>query len=595
MRRLGPFAAIVMGWTLAAGPADAAGPQAKARATMDRQVQADHDADRPQRVIVRHRPGTGDTLRARLEARGNRVKGHQRGSGALVVSLGAGQLRAWAGDADVLGLSVDARVRPTDSTDVWRLVGSSDPPFDAQHLRRTLGLSAAPSGGTGVGVAIIDSGIAPVLDLASRIIAFRDFTRGGVAAWPSDAYGHGTHVAGLIAGSGLLSGGRYAGIAPRVRLIGLKVLDAEGSGYASDVVAALDFAVANRKRLGIDVINLSLGHPVLEPAATDPLVQAVERASAAGIVVVASAGNFGRNDATGIVGFGGIASPGNAPSALTVGALQTHGTEDRGDDTVAAFSSRGPTWYDAALKPDILAPGCDLIAVSNPRSALAKRRAFNAGVFSHLKLSGTSMAAAVATGVVALVIETSREHAETPGARLTPNAVKALLQYSAIEVTPHDAAATGPLEHGAGGLNAAGALALAASVEPTVPTGRHWLDVGVSPVSTIGEAEWPWGRRISWGDRLIWGESIARHEPAWDAITWGSPVTWAGDLLVEPSLVMDSVSLWSAQVVWGPGRVAILDDDHIVWGDSDDGFDHIVWGNAPDEAPAAVVPSIPGR
>ena len=112
---------------------------------------------------------------------------------------------------------------------------------------------------------------------------------------PSDAYGHGTHIAGLIAGSGARSGGKYVGVARSARLIGLKVLDAQGGGYASDVIEAVEFATANKAALGIDVINLSLGHPIYEPAATDPLVQAVERAVRAGIVVVVSAGNIGMN------------------------------------------------------------------------------------------------------------------------------------------------------------------------------------------------------------------------------------------------------------------------------------------------------------
>src|SRR5262249_59057696 len=102
----------------------------------------------------------------------------------------------------------------------------------------------------------------------------------------------------------------YRGLAPKVRFVILKVLDQTGAGYTSDVIRAVDFAVANRSALGIDVINLSLGHPILEPASTDPLVQAVERASQAGVIVVAAAGNYGKNPTTGERGYGGIPSPG---------------------------------------------------------------------------------------------------------------------------------------------------------------------------------------------------------------------------------------------------------------------------------------------
>ena len=159
---------------------------------------------------------------------------------------------------------------------------------------------------------------------------------------------------------------QYQGVAPGVRLVVFKVLDGTGQGRTSDVVRAIEFIAANRRLLGVDVINLSLGHPIFEPAATDPLVQAIEKASRAGLVVVAAAGNFGLNPTTGQPGYAGITSPGNAPSAITVGALQTQGTVTRSDDRVAPFSSRGPTWYDAYAKPDVVAPGDRLVSDAAP-------------------------------------------------------------------------------------------------------------------------------------------------------------------------------------------------------------------------------------
>ena len=186
----------------------------------------------------------------------------------------------------------------------------------------------------------------------------------GDSAWPRDAYGHGTHVAGLIAGDGNLSDQRYRGVAPRARLIVLKVLDENGAGYTSDVIDAIEFVTRNKARLGVDIINLSLGHPILEPAATDPLVQAVEAAVRAGIVVVAAAGNYGVSPATGEPAYAGILSPGNAPSAITVGSARTFETNMRGDDRVANYSSRGPTWYDGTAKPDLVAPGHGLVAAA---------------------------------------------------------------------------------------------------------------------------------------------------------------------------------------------------------------------------------------
>jgi len=195
---------------------------------------------------------------------------------------------------------------------------------------------------------VIDSGLEMSSEFSGRVSAFYDFTKGGVTAvYPYDDYGHGTHVAGTIGGSGALSNSPdYRGLAPNVRFVVLKVLDKNGAGYTSDVIRAVDFAVANRSSLRIDIINLSLGHPIYEPAASDPLVQAVERASQAGVIVVVAAGNYGRNPTTGLPGYAGITSPGNAQSAITVGAVKTQDTVVRSDDRIADYSSAGPTWYE---------------------------------------------------------------------------------------------------------------------------------------------------------------------------------------------------------------------------------------------------------
>ncbi|MFA5908049.1 MAG: S8 family peptidase [Vicinamibacterales bacterium] len=567
-----------------APPAVTAGPRAEGRVTMDAKVSAAHDAGLPSRVLIRYRTGTGARLRERMRTRGIRVDRDHRGAGALSVALGAGELRRWAQDPDVAGISTDARVTAHDEpTSAWSTL-TSLVSTDAQHLRRTLGLPAHAQGGQGVGIAVIDSGIAPMPDLWGRIAAFYDFTAGGAAASPSDAYGHGTHVAGLIAGSGALSLGAYPGIAPGARLIGLKVLDANGRGYASDVLNAIEFAIEHRSALGIDVINLSLGHPVLEPPATDPLVLAVERATAAGIVVVTSAGNFGQRPGDGTAGYGGITSPGNAPSAITVGALRTNGTADRADDTVAPYSSRGPTWYEARIKPDILAPGHAVIAITNPFSTLYRSAPASRAKGSYLALSGTSMATAVTSGVVALMVEANRRDSGA-GVPLAPNTVKMLLQYTALAVGGDESPVPPQFEQGAGGLNAAGAIELARAIDPASPVGSHWLQWGVVPATKIAGGWRPWGQRIIWGDRMVWGGSIARHEPAWtSAVVWGDAVTWGPDVWVDPtSTVLDTFASWSTQVVWGDDLVATSDGEHIVWGSLFDDA-HIVWGDSFEDA-----------
>lgn len=562
---------------LANAPAVSGGPREK-QGRMDRQVAEAVDAGRPARVLIKYRPGTSANVRKRLRDRGIKLTGEQRGGATLTATLGADDLRRWASDPDIVGISADAVITSHGAgPSPWNNLL----PSDSQNLRRTLGLPASAPGGRGVGVAVIDSGIAPMADISSQITAFYDFTAGGVAAYPNDAFGHGTHVAGLIAGSGAMSLGAYPGIAPDVRLIGLKVLDAKGEGYASHALNAIEFAIDNRVALGIDIINLSLGHPILEPAATDPLVQAVERAAAAGIVVIASAGNFGRHPANGQIGFGGITSPGNAPSALTVGALRTEGTVTRDDDKVASYSSRGPTWYDGQIKPDILAPGHGLIAATSTGSALyAKHGGY--GVFGgYASLNGTSMAAAVTSGVVALMIEANRRD---NGAPLSPNTVKMLLQYTAIGVERIAADVPAPFEQGAGSLNAAAAIELSRTIEPGAAIGTPWLEQGVTPSTVIDGVELPWTQQVSWGDRQVWGQPINRRESAWTNITWGADTTWGPDTTLDStSLVTDSLSTWSSQIVWGPGLVATNgDDEHIVWGNSFDD-EHIVWGNSSDD------------
>jgi serine protease AprX len=198
-----------------------------------------------------------------------------------------------------------------------------------------------PLSGAGVSVAVIDTGIDTRHEaLKKRVIFTKDFTGGD----GMDRFGHGTHVAGIIAGAGgsTPDTSGYRGIAYGANLVNLRALGDDGSGTVSKVVEAIDYAIDHQKELNIRVINLSLGTPVLQPYRDDPLCEAVERAVDAGMVVVVAAGNQGRNTAGQTV-LGSITSPGNSPFAITVGALDAHDTAKRSDDTVATYSSRGPT------------------------------------------------------------------------------------------------------------------------------------------------------------------------------------------------------------------------------------------------------------
>src|SRR6185436_1401873 len=261
--------------------------------------------------------------------------------------------------------------------------------------------------GAGIAVAVIDSGIDFGHNaLKKRVLATVDFTGGN----GQDVYGHGTHVAAIIAGQGgrTADTSAYGGIAPGAFIVNLRVLGADGSGYASDVVEAIDWAIEHRKAYNIKVINLSLGTPVLQAYRDDPVCEAVERAVAAGIVVVVAAGNNGQTvDGKRI--YGGITSPGNTPNAITVGAVDTHGTPFRSDDTVATYSSRGPTRYDLAFKPDLVAPGSHIVSAEAQGSYLAttypQRHVAGVGANAYLQLSGTSMATGVVSGAVALLLD----------------------------------------------------------------------------------------------------------------------------------------------------------------------------------------------
>ena len=245
-----------------------------------------------------------------------------------------------------------------------------------------------------------------------RIDAFYDFTQGGRKVAPFDDYGHGTHVAGLIGGDGELSHERFEGSASKAHFVGFKVLDRNGAGYTSQVLAAIEYAIANRARLKLRILNLSLGHPIYEPAATDPLVQAVERASRAGLIVVVSAGNNGEKPGTGLPGYGGINSPGNAPSAITVGAVDVKMTRSSATTTwsrsTAPAAPRGTTATPSRMS---VAPGHRLVASAALQSTLYLGNAVLRVLGDHekkpayLRLSGTSMSAAVTSGVIAVLLE----------------------------------------------------------------------------------------------------------------------------------------------------------------------------------------------
>jgi serine protease AprX len=430
------------------------------------------------------------------------------------------------------------------------------------HSARAIGADQVWRGGRfaagrRVAVAVIDSGVGDqgnsAWDLAGSLSVSLNFVTGTDIA--NDEYGHGTHVGGIIAGSGRYSGAgngfddQYRGIAPGAMLISLRVLDSSGSGHTSDVLAALNWCLQNKNEHGIRVINLSLGHPVYESYKTDPLCQAVEACVRAGMVVVVAAGNLGK-DQDGAVVYGGITSPGNDPASITVGAMDTCGTDSRSDDKVASYSSRGPTAIDGLIKPDIVAPGNKIISDSLPEGTLFKNYPSNVLLsryadgnlaYSYYRLSGTSMAAPVVSGTVALMLEANPA--------LTPNMVRAILAYTAERRSDFDI-----LEQGNGYLNAEGAVRLARAISAgnlnAIEPGDPWLSNPslVPPYSTIS------GEAILWGDQILWGDTVLSGSC--------SAPQWNDSLIVNKQPALGNAILWGDGILWGN---SILLNNNLIW------------------------------
>jgi serine protease AprX len=492
---------------------------------------------------------------------------------AIVAEVDNAAIAELAADPRVARVMIDRPVFPT----LFR-TGAA---IGATVARHEFGLT-----GQGIGVAVIDSGVTAwhddlyladgVTRLDGRVVHFKDFTGTSTSGTASDDYGHGTHVAGTIAGSGFDSGGARSGIAPGAHLVVLKVLDADGHGYISDVIAALDYAVAMKDVLNIRVINLSVASGVFESYRRDPLTQAARRAVDAGIVVVAAAGNLGATE-DGEVQYGGITSPGNDPSVLTVGASSHQGTARRSDDIVAAFSSRGPTWIDFVAKPDLVAPGVGIESTVDPTSTLALAYAdyLLPGTHStagtpYLSLSGTSMAAPMVAGTVALMLEANPA--------LTPNAVKAILQYTAQTLEGEPA-----LAQGAGLLNTLGAIRLA----------RFFAAPELNPIAVPGtdliEGESvAWAQHLFWGNHRVAGGLLLPQANAWTpGLPWGAtatignaPVSWGVrfDNAIRPTSSGRNI-VWATSggrnIVW-----ATSGGRNIVWATSGGGGRNIVWATS---------------
>ena len=374
-------------------------------------------------------------------------------------------------------------------------------------FRSIVGADQLSFTGQGITVAVVDSGIADHVDLhndpannplaasnPSRIIASDVF---GEYPSPADQYEHGTHVAGIIAGNGAASGGKYTGMAPGVNLVNIRVSSDQGLTYISDAIEGLQWIYNNRELYNIRVVNLSITSTVAESYKTSPLDAALEILWFNGIVVVVAAGNNGTANGPSV-----IFPPANDPFVITVGGLEDRGTITLDDDFIGTFSAYGLTESGYA-KPELVAPGRNLISLLAGTNITAyiehpKYRVDN----YYFRMSGTSMAAPVVSGAVALLLQNEPN--------LTPDQVK----YRLMATASQNWSGYDPTKAGAGVVNA-----LAAAINPTDMNANQ----GIQPsliLTTDNE-----GIAIdSVGWNTVGWNTVGWNTVGWNAVGWNTNI-----------------------------------------------------------------------
>jgi len=417
---------------------------------------------------------------------------------ALAARLPASGLPELAASPAVKWISPDAEVKDTRS-DLSDLEDTAQTSAFIGTIGADLLRAQQPSlQGQGIIVAVVDSGIDRHPDLNQeaswesprRIV---DRSRN-----PGDLYGHGTHIAGIIGGNGFLSDGAYQGVAPQVNLANVHVTRMRGAARTSDIIRGLQWIYDNKDALNIRVVNLSLNSTVAESYHTSPLDAALEVLWFNGIVVIVSAGNRGEGAE--------LFPPANDPFVITVGALDDYGTVDPSDDSLADYSAFGVT-PEGFTKPEILAPGNNLVSLqATPWSLLSWQHPDHKVGRYYFRMSGTSMASAVAAGAVALLLQ------DEPG--LNPDQVKHRLMATAR-----------PFGEG----NGPGSLDIYAAVHG-VSTEAANTGIPLSQLLGAGPDPILWGS-VNWGS-VNWG-AVNWGAVNWGAVNWGAvkwgAVNWGAD------------------------------------------------------------------
>ena len=397
---------------------------------------------------------------------------------------------------------------PSDATLVPSYVVAADRPLKLSGMaskagtgtlstvRATLKQGKPAAEGRGITVAVVDTGVADVADLKGRVTHV-DVSGDDRKDAVQDGYGHGTFVAGLVAGDGSSSGGLYAGVAPGADILDVKVAADDGSTSLVDVLKGLQVAA----RRGADVVNLSLSSGSPLPYQLDPLTLALDELWRRGTVVVVPAGNDGDGPGT-------ISSPGVDPMLLTVGSLDEHGTTVRGDDTIADSSGQGPAPQGVA-KPDLAAAGVHLVSLRSPGSVIDTTYPGSRVDEAYFRGSGTSFATAIASGAAAVLLDQRTA--------LTPNQVKGVLTGTAYDA----AGLTEPSLAGSGGMDLAAALADVSSAK------GQWAAITTDSAALPGKAA-TWNAfldAVDSGDATTAGRTWADLDPAardWAGRTWAA-------------------------------------------------------------------------
>ena len=451
----------------------------------------------PQRVVV---TGTGD-LAAAVRDAGGTVGAALPLVDGVAAQVPADRLVALASRAGVRAVTADREGTYEEYT--------YDATATASTFARTSQATRAWADGNrgkGVGVAVIDTGVSPMPDLAGRLVHGPDLSGEGTVV---DRYGHGTVMAGIIAGSGAdsasRSSGAFTGVAPAAHVVAVKAAGRNGAVDVSTMLQAMHWVSAYREQFDIRVLNLSWGVASTQAASIDPLNHAVQRLWGEGIVVVVAAGNSGPAAGT-------VSKPGDDPVVLTVGALNDQGDNDPDNDSVAGWSSRGVAGATSGSslprKPDVVASGRGIVS---PRSYGSTIEANNGKALvspSYIRGSGTSQAAAVTSGVVALLLAARPE--------LTPDQVKQRLMATADPIPGVDA-----LAQGRGRVQYADALAAptVAAAQTRTATGLGSLEASRGPQHVVADCD---GTATE-----IRGEVDVRCQP-WDAKAWAGG-TWTGE------------------------------------------------------------------